>query len=456
MEAMEIDGQDVVLREYVYLLRRNLKFLISIVFSFVLFGLIFSLLQPPMYEAKAVVLPPTGEAGAGVMGSELSIMKEFKVLKGEAVPSQIVIALLNSRSLKEAVVKKFHLDTLYKVESIEDAVKELEKRMNARLKRKTGVIEIYTLSEDPLLAAQMANFIIDVAEKMNEELQIFVDKPLLKVIDKAKPPKEKSKPNLKINLIVAFVLGSLVGLGCVTVKTMRDRRVYTLRQIKEFFDTSGFILFPKTKFNKERIFSEILIQREQFSSLAAEYLSGRKKRLILVVSPRNREGKTLVSIQVSQIFLSLNYKTVLVDLNIENPAIQELLEIEERDGMMNFLKDEVPLEEIIFHQPEKLPFDVITLGREIHFKTLKIEDISKIEQLFERYDIIVVDSSSLLESTFVHSLLKVADEVFLVVMLSKTTEEDLQKSKEILDVIQIKNIRVVLNGFNKKLHYMGT
>lgn len=453
-KATEKDFQDIILKDYVYLLRRNLKFLISVISVVVILGLIYSLFQASLYEAKAVVLPPTRETGIGAIGSEFPIVREFTALKGEVSPSQIVIALLNSRSLKEKVVREFNLDSLYKVENMKDAIEELEKRMNTQLKRKTGVIEIRTLSKDPILAAQMANFIIDVAEKMNEELQIFVDKPMLKIIDKAIPPRHKSKPDLKVNLLIAFIIGILIAFGGVTVKTMRDNKIYSLWQVREFFDATGFIVIPKI--NREKILSGVPISQDIVSPLIAEYISQRKKRFIMVTSPRNKEGKTLVSMQISRIFASLNYNTVLIDLNIENPQIQKLIG-NDRKGLMEFLKGDVPLKDIIYPRSEKIPFDTVSLGEKDGSQfVLKEEDISKIKKLNEIYDSVIVDTAGVLESAFFHPLLKEVDDVFFVVFLSKTTDEDLAKCKGILDALQVKRIRVVLNGFNRKIHHLWT
>jgi len=156
--------------------------------------------------------------------------------------------------------------------------------------------------------------------------------------------------------------------------------------------------------------------------------------------------------QISKLFASLHYKTLLVELNVKNPQIQRWLENGSR-GLMEFLRGEVPLDSVVFQPSENIHFDIIALGKESGNEfVLKEEDLLKIKKLTDRYECVVVDTAGLLDSAFVHPLLKEADEVFLVLLLSKTTEEDLAKCKEILDTLQVKRLSVVLNGFNKKIH----
>jgi Mrp family chromosome partitioning ATPase len=446
------EEEQVTIRDYWMLFRRNYRTILIFVFLSIFGALIFSLVVPPLYEAKAVVIPPSAEPGPGAGGIlESKIAQEYRSLRGIVSSPEIALALLKSRTIREEVVRHFGLDTLYRVKRFEDAVEKLRKRMDVSLKR-SGVIEIRVLERNPKLAAEITNYMIDYAEKMNERLQIFLEKPMFKVIDSAIPPHKRSKPRIKVNLIIAFILGLFVALSIVFLKAQNDRRIYASSQVRKFFNEDDFIIIPKMKNLGEKVLREITLPKEQVSAIVAEYTSSSKGGIMVVASPRGGEGKTFYALQLSKILSSMGLNILLVDLNILNPHLHRLFNIEKSPGALNYLRGETDSSGVIFKKPMDVTFDVMPSGEVDDFNFLLNEHISKMEELLNSYDFIIVDTPPLLESSSMHPLIKNASKVFFVIMFSKSTEPDLANSRSILDDLKVKDLKIVLNGINFHIH----
>lgn len=77
---------------------------------------------------------------------------------------------------------------------------------------KTKIMSITVEDKSPTMCATIANYYIENLDKLNEELQITTQKPMVQILDKALPALQPFKPKLKLNLLIAMVLG---GFGSV-------------------------------------------------------------------------------------------------------------------------------------------------------------------------------------------------------------------------------------------------
>lgn len=70
---------------------------------------------------------------------------------------------------------------------------------------KTKILKLEVDDHDPRFAANIANFYMKNLDRLNEQLQITTQKPMVQVLDPASPSLRPYKPKLKKNLILAFV-----------------------------------------------------------------------------------------------------------------------------------------------------------------------------------------------------------------------------------------------------------
>lgn len=137
-----------------------------------------SLFLPNMYRATAVILPLSNQmASFGGMAAELTGIPFVGNLLSSGNPNGSLMALLQSQSLAEEVIRKNDLLRIfYAVESgdqkhnedisIDDAISDLQGMMIFTEERKTGTIIVSCEYKDPQIAAQIANSYLSLLQEM--------------------------------------------------------------------------------------------------------------------------------------------------------------------------------------------------------------------------------------------------------------------------------------------------
>ena len=92
---------------------------------------------------------------------------------------------------------------------MEDAVKELGKKVTSFRKSKEGSITITVEWKDPKLAAQIANYyIVALAEFMKDKSHVTT----ISIVDPAVPAERKSWPKTGQNMMLAGILSLFIGV----------------------------------------------------------------------------------------------------------------------------------------------------------------------------------------------------------------------------------------------------
>ncbi len=135
-------------------------------------SVVVALLLPKTYSATASVFPPEEE---GLSLGNLSSLLSAGALAGGrtslpllATPSDLFAAVLKSRTLREEMVRRFDLMTVYKVKEMDDAVEALSGNLSVKVGGE-GVVSVRALDRSPELAAQMANGAVELLDRLNRE-----------------------------------------------------------------------------------------------------------------------------------------------------------------------------------------------------------------------------------------------------------------------------------------------
>jgi uncharacterized protein involved in exopolysaccharide biosynthesis len=130
---------------------------------------VFSLVSPRVYEATATLLAPKEGPGGGLLGGA-AVSALLREVPGLAIPSltpnrDMLVSLLKSRTLAQAVVDRFGLQARYRARFAEDAVRALQDRTDIKVSRE-GVISVRVEDTDPHMAAAIANFYVDELDRL--------------------------------------------------------------------------------------------------------------------------------------------------------------------------------------------------------------------------------------------------------------------------------------------------
>lgn len=235
----QTEGELEINLSYVFhVLVRNWKRIVGIIFVVgTVSVLTFKFIVPKTYKAEALILPPSIE-GFTQLGTFSKFLPGFG---GGATPTAIVIALINSRTVAQSVVEDLKLDSIWNTSDINDAVKKLRKSINAFEDEDFGTIHITCASRDPELAALIVNTYIKTIEELNDSLKISVNKPFLKVVDWASPPKKKWKPKPVLYTIIILFFTTIFVIGWVFYRELKEDRIKDFYDLAKVPDKSGIV-----------------------------------------------------------------------------------------------------------------------------------------------------------------------------------------------------------------------
>ena len=162
------------LLDYLEILAKRWKLIVSITIVVTLLAVIYSLTLPNVYTAKAKILPPQGGGGllsAAMMQGALQAALGGADILGESKATKLYTELLKIESLRDPIIEKFKLKEAYKAKFRSDVYNMLNKNVVIQ-GSKEGIITISVDDKDPKRAAEMATAFIDELKKLSTSMSI--------------------------------------------------------------------------------------------------------------------------------------------------------------------------------------------------------------------------------------------------------------------------------------------
>ncbi|MGO4499655.1 CpsD/CapB family tyrosine-protein kinase [Paenibacillus sp. 2RAB27] len=184
----------------------------------------------------------------------------------------------------------------------------------------------------------------------------------------------------------------------------------------------------------------------QFSSIDEEL------RVIMVTSAGPGEGKSTTLINLAVAYAQTDKKVLIIDGDLRKPTMHHTLHVSNRWGLTNLLTNQLTIREVL--QDTFIPnLQIITSGpippnpSEI-LASKKM--ISTIEELKQRFDVILIDAPPAIAVTDSQIIASRTDGVILVVNSDRTKREAVLKAKQNLDNVRARILGVVLNNVDRK------
>ena len=145
------------------------RFIVLCVLATAIVTTIISLCLPSRYTAEASLLPPKQSSISSSMLSQLS-GQGLAALAGASLgatnQNETYTAMFRSQTVEDAMIKRFDLLTLYRVNKLSDARKIFEKRSTAVSGLKDGIIRVTVEGPSPGQAALMTNAYVEEFQKL--------------------------------------------------------------------------------------------------------------------------------------------------------------------------------------------------------------------------------------------------------------------------------------------------
>ena len=170
------DGEISLLNLLIVLAERK-RTVLMVTAVFAVLAVILSLMLPVRYTATLTLLPPQESSSMGAaMASQLGNLGGVAALAGGSLglknPNDRYVAMLQSRTVEEGVVKRYGLMQEYHSHYLSDAQKAFQDHTIVDGNGKDGLIHISVDDHDPRRAAELANGYVDQYRDLSKDLAI--------------------------------------------------------------------------------------------------------------------------------------------------------------------------------------------------------------------------------------------------------------------------------------------
>lgn len=189
---------------------------------------------------------------------------------------------------------------------------------------------------------------------------------------------------------------------------------------------------------------------EQFRMIQANIhflIDNQKERTFLVTSPSVGEGKSTIAANLAVSMAQQKKKILLIDANLRTPVQHLIFKIPNQSGLTDVLTGNDRFEDAVIHTKIGR-LDVLTSGTVTvnHAELLGSSTLQELlDQATKMYDLVLIDSFSVINVSDTKLLAKKCEGVVLVIQNGKTTIEKAVEAKKELEFSKTRLIGAILN-----------
>lgn len=176
-------------------------------------------------------------------------------------------------------------------------------------------------------------------------------------------------------------------------------------------------------------------------------MSEQQSRTFLITSSSDGEGKSMVATNLAVSMAQQKKKVLLIDANLRRPALHSFFKTANAEGLTDVLTGRLSFSEAV-HHTEVWRLDLLSSGV-VPFNPVELISSQMMQDLLKKaeqnYDVIIIDSNSVLEVTDTKLLANQCDGVILVIQNGKTKLEKAAEAKKVLKYAKAKVVGAVLN-----------
>ena len=508
--AAEAGSPEIDLRRWLSGLARRKTLVIALIVGMVGAALLLSTMQTPVYRAEAQVLLQPGRAESPFepdraptqASSDVVIDTEIEVLKSKpvraavrekigAVPevsahrvakTLIVAVQAESTDPARAATVANEYSTTYiemrraqetdevvgagaqvaaRIADFQSQLDQLDRRISeAQPAQRAGLT-----AEREALARQQALF-----KQRLEELQVeaALKSGGAQLVSAASPPSSPVRPTPVRNAILAFIVGTLVGLGVASLLEYLDDRIQSkddLGAAAGTLPTLGLIpLVPSWAGGRERL---QLASAADDDAPAAEAYRGLRTSIQMLgverplstvqfTSPGAAEGKTTTLCNLASVLAEAGRRVVIVDCDLRRPRVHDAFSLPNVLGFTSVIAGQVPVEEAIRSVTDQPGLSVLTAGP-IPPNPSELLGSQRTSELLFRlqsdFDVILIDSPPVLPVTDATVLSTWVDATVMIAAAGVTTRKQLRTAIELLRQADAPLAGLVLNRAGAEERY---
>ena len=400
---------------------------------------------------------------------------------GEKFPSMIKL-VSQAKELKSRISSEVNkliksIEAKYKMasskeESLADALEE-QKIVALNLNRKA--IAYGSLKRESESEKAMYDILLNRMKETDIAGELRTSN--VRIIDVAEVPKYPIKPNKRFNILLAAVIGLIMGVGIAFLLENFDKTVKSPDDVERYLGLSLLGAFEKVKDPKDKKVPSfnILTHRMPRSMIAEAFRNVRTnvmftsvenpkryKKLMLVTSVGEDEGKTFVVSNLGVAIAQSGKKTLIVDTDFHHPRLSKVFHVRNKPGLNELLIGEETLSSII--KPTKIPnLSIVTCGKIPHnpSEILGSDSMEKFcKDVRKQFDIVFFDTPPSMAVTDAIVLANILEGVIFVIksgehdrkVVERAISQITDKNHEILGIV-MNHIDVSTGGYFHRYPY---
>ena len=298
------------------------------------------------------------------------------------------------------------------------------------------------------------------------ESMVGVSSSNIHIIDRASLPIFPFKPKVRLNLLLAIVVGFLAGLGGAFLVEYFADTITNPDQISERFQIPILGVVPLAKSNNGCPIEKMFISDPRAplseairTSKVSIQLSGAdtNSKSFLITSTTPSEGKTTLAVNLAMSFAVAGEKVVLIDSDLRKPRIHKVFDIKNGgngQGLSSFLAGVTDRMQLCGGETENLriipsgpiPPNPVELLASRRFKRL-------LDQLAEKYDRIILDGPPHHGFADILVLSQQVGGIVLVSSIGETSREALRHFKKGINNVNGVILGCIVNKVNTAKRY---
>ncbi|MBD7970805.1 CpsD/CapB family tyrosine-protein kinase [Paenibacillus gallinarum] len=173
-------------------------------------------------------------------------------------------------------------------------------------------------------------------------------------------------------------------------------------------------------------------------------------KTIVVTSSQSGEGKSTTISNLAITYAQEGKRVLLIDADLRNPSLHRIFSQLNHQGLSTLLTGQTNVKESIqetfISQLSLLPSGPLSPNPSELVNSLAMHKL--LEQMKEQYEIILIDTPSVLAVTDSLIVSALCDGVIIVVAAGKVKKEKLKKAQEQLEHVNAKILGIVINRVN--------
>lgn len=297
----------------------------------------------------------------------------------------------------------------------------------------------------------------------------------VRIADLARPAIKPVFPSLKLNLFLAFLCSTLLGISIAIMSDVMDKTIRDPEQASRTLQTEVVGTLPSMKSWRghlaplvgKRISAELVplsnlgekgsngydeaIRTLRNSILLTDF--DRRLRSILVTSASPSEGKSTVAAHLAAAHAEQKQKTLIIDGDLRRPSLHKFFEFSSTKGLSTVLTEGTPWRDVILQPRQFDDLHVIQAGppsrRAADLIGRMLPQI--LEEASLEYDLVVLDAPPLLGFPEPLQMASAVDGVVIVARAGYTNRKAVASVLSTLGRLRANVIGLVLNEVRKEM-----